>query len=691
MLGLSALPDFGWGEGQDEMMGGAYSDVIDRFATLESGGGKLRSNPMSSARGLLHFLPSTWAGVLRNYPDLGFAPADIDDDAKQRRAAEVLMEREIVPSLRRTLGREPTGAEIYTAWGLGAPDAGKLFQADPNAPAASLFRPKVASSNPSIFYRDPEGTIPRTAAEVAAEYARRFNGAKPTKEAPPMQPEYDVDQGIANMNDMAQRVGQMRPGLSALGQQQQPQGLSALSPYLQLARQLSPSRESNWGDALINAGAAMMQSTRPDFLGGLGAGLQAGNNTLSQGREQMRGDGLKQFSLAMDLAKFDQKDGGEYAMSDGVLYNKRTGATQNVGGDKPMSDAGKLQADLRAGRITPEQYEAAMQKMRGEGESPVMRAMREAGIDPASPDGQKLIKDYAARVGGGATVNIDNKAETAFNTEVAKADAKTWTEIQSGAAEAPRGNARLDRLNQLLDGVQTGKYSGSLMELQKGLRTVLGDNAPTIFGKAADVAQAEAANALSNEIALALRNPAGGAGMPGAMSDADRQFLQSMVPGLETTAEGRKLMIETAKKLNNRNIEIARLAQEYRARNGGKFDGWSVFLADWAEKNPLFAGVEPPTAPAPGAKPAPATSALPPSDAEVRKTQPAPAGGGLPGPKRFDLGGPKAAPLPAPEAIQSMDRGAIEALFPRVSEMTNDQLMALHARRRQLLGIGGAP
>ena len=30
------------------------------------------------------------------------------------------------------------------------------------------------------------------------------------------------------------------------------------------------------------------------------------------------------------------------------------------------------------------------------------------------------------------------------------------------------------------------------------------------------------------------------------MSDADRQFLQSMVPGLETTAEGRKLMIETA-------------------------------------------------------------------------------------------------------------------------------------------------
>ncbi|MBK8246268.1 MAG: hypothetical protein IPK85_02495 [Gemmatimonadetes bacterium] len=68
-------------------------------------------------------------------------------------------------------------------------------------------------------------------------------------------------------------------------------------------------------------------------------------------------------------------------------------------------------------------------------------------------------------------------------------------------------------------------------------------------------------------------------------------------------------------------------------------------------------------------------------------------GSGLPKPKRFDFGGPKGggAGLPAPDAIRTMDRAAIEALFPRVSEMTNEQLVALQARRRQLLGIASPP
>jgi hypothetical protein len=705
MLGLSALPDFTWGSGDDELMGGAYSDVLGRFATLESGGGRFRSNPMSSARGLLHFMPDTWKGVLRNYPDLGFTPEDIDNDKKQLAAGERLIEREIAPALRRTLGREPTGAELYTAWALGTPDAQKLFGADPNTPAASLFRPKVASSNPSIFYRDKEATMPRTVAEVAAEYARRWSGAKPTKEPTMQQPEYDVDEGLANVARMGQRVAQMQPaGVSALPDRQPGQGLSALSPYLQIAAQLMPQREGRpWADALINAGAAMMQSNRPDFLGGLGAGLQAGNQTLTQGQNLARQDTLDRFKLGMQLAQYDQKDGGEYAMSDGVLYNKKTGQTQQVGGDKPMSDVGKLQSDLRAGRITPEEYEAALAKVRGEGESQVERVIREMGIDRNGPQAQELRRKYAERVGGGATVNVDNKAETEFARQIAKTQAETYTSVMKAAAAVPGDNARLDRLNQLLDGVQTGKFSTSLMELQKGLRTVLGDKAPTIFGKPAEVAQAEAATALSNEVALTLRNPSSGAGMPGALSDGDRKFLSSMVPGLETTPEGRKLQIETQKRLNNRKVEEARLMRDYMKAHDGKLDGWEIYVAEWAEKNPLFGDLVMPDAPPTGGLPPPAAGnvrELPPSDADIRRqqqqsapAQPQSGGGGLPMPKRFDLGGPKGggAGLPAPDAIRTMDRAAIEALFPRVSEMTNEQLVALQARRRQLLGIASPP
>jgi hypothetical protein len=234
------------------------------------------------------------------------------------------------------------------------------------------------------------------------------------------------------------------------------------------------------------------------------------------------------------------------------------------------------------------------------------------------------------------------------------------------AAAAPADNARLDRLGQLLDGVQTGKYSSSLMELQKGLSTILGKNAPTIFGKPAEVAQAEAAQALSNEIALALRNPAGGAGMPGALSDGDRQFLSSMVPGLETTAEGRKLMIETQRRLNARRVEEARLMRDYIKANGNKLDGWEIYAAEWAEKNPLFGGLSMPDAPPTGAsrQPPPAPSGLPPSDADIRR-QNAPAappnGGIIPGPKRFDLA-PKVGAQPQGDAIPKFTDPADPAL-----------------------------
>jgi hypothetical protein len=98
----------------------------------------------------------------------------------------------------------------------------------------------------------------------------------------------------------------------------------------------------------------------------------------------------------------------------------------------------------------------------------------------------------------------------------------------------------------------------------------------------------EAAQALSSEIALQLRNPSGGAGMPGAMSDADRQFLANMVPGLATTPEGRKLMIETATKLAQRDKEVAAMARKYRQKKGNIDEGFYDELAQFSSAKPLF-------------------------------------------------------------------------------------------------------
>ena len=175
--------------------------------------------------------------------------------------------------------------------------------------------------------------------------------------------------------------------------------------------------------------------------------------------------------------------------------------------------------------------------------------------------------------------------------------------LQKAAMEAPGKIAKYDRLTNLLENVNTGKFKGTTTEIKSAAKAS-GINLEE-YGITDDVGAVQAAEALSNAMALELRNPAGGAGMPGAMSDADRNYLNNMVPGIEKTPEGRKLMVETGKLIAQRDVQVAKLARDYRASNGGVLDdGFYGQLEQFSTGNPLFADMEPPQLPA--AQPAPA-------------------------------------------------------------------------------------
>jgi hypothetical protein len=143
--------------------------------------------------------------------------------------------------------------------------------------------------------------------------------------------------------------------------------------------------------------------------------------------------------------------------------------------------------------------------------------------------------------------------------------------------------SRLDRLDQLLEGVTTGKLTPAMTQVS-ALADSLGIKLDPKLGAK------QAVQALSNEVALQLRNPSGGAGMPGALSDKDREFLVSMTPGLANTAEGNKLIIESARKLAKRELDVARLARDYRQRKGQMDEGFYQELAQFSAANPLFGG-----------------------------------------------------------------------------------------------------
>lgn len=206
-----------------------------------------------------------------------------------------------------------------------------------------------------------------------------------------------------------------------------------------------------------------------------------------------------------------------------------------------------------------------------------------AGItDPAMRQGfivQALKKQTTHAPAPSANVVLRQEGEEAKS--VGKFFGDAYSNIQNAAFTAQSKVNRYNRLSQLLEGVNTGKFAGAGLEVAK---------AASSFGFNIDpnMANKEAAQALSGEIALELRNPSGGAGMPGSMTDSDREFLVKMVPGLATTPEGRALMLDTAQKLAKRDIDVARIAREYRKRQGSIDEGFYDELSKFSQANPLF-------------------------------------------------------------------------------------------------------
>jgi hypothetical protein len=180
-----------------------------------------------------------------------------------------------------------------------------------------------------------------------------------------------------------------------------------------------------------------------------------------------------------------------------------------------------------------------------------------------------------------AAVAVNIGEEKAEAKKVGEGMGEMYVDLQKAGAAAPTKLGKLDRMEQLLEGVNTGKLTPAITQVAS-IAQSLGFEIDSKLGPK------QALEALSNEIALGLRNPAGGAGMPGALSDKDREFLVSMTPGLSKTQEGNKLIIQTARNLAKREQEVAKLAREYRKKNGSLDEGFYDDLADFSAANPLF-------------------------------------------------------------------------------------------------------
>jgi len=201
-------------------------------------------------------------------------------------------------------------------------------------------------------------------------------------------------------------------------------------------------------------------------------------------------------------------------------------------------------------------------------------------------------KDYDRAVAGGYegsfmdflqakkkefNVDINTAGADDFSKALMKEMAKRYETYQTEADAAERTMSNLTLMDNIAQ--QDDFYSGF------GAETLLrARRAAIAFGADPDlVSDAETFNKIAKDSALQVMGGSLGVGF----SNADREFVEAMVPNITNTIEGNRKIIAVQKKLQNRKIQLARLAEQYVDQNG-TLKGFRGFIMDWSEQNPLF-------------------------------------------------------------------------------------------------------
>jgi hypothetical protein len=205
--------------------------------------------------------------------------------------------------------------------------------------------------------------------------------------------------------------------------------------------------------------------------------------------------------------------------------------------------------------------------------------LQRAGIDPASPQGRAMYAQLAQRKvappAPAAQVNVNTPFESSFAKASGSSFAKTFEDINTNGMQASQTIANLDRMDQLLQGVAGGRLAPAGKEIA---------SVAASFGVKLDpkLGNKEAAEALSVEMALAMRPPGSG-----PMTDKDFSNFLLTVPGLSKTAEGRAQITQTVRAKAQRDMQMAEVARQYVEQNGVLDVGFYKVAQDFIKANPV--------------------------------------------------------------------------------------------------------
>lgn len=196
-------------------------------------------------------------------------------------------------------------------------------------------------------------------------------------------------------------------------------------------------------------------------------------------------------------------------------------------------------------------------------------------------------KDYDAMGGGrergvGTSQSPGNKI---YSEKQAQAAADKFKAYDDAGSQAASKISRLEQMRGLLAGVDGGRLTPTGLEVASVANSLGIKLDPKLGNK-------EAATALSNQIALDMMGGSLGAGF----SNADRDFVTSMVPRLGQSTAGRSQLLDMSVAAEKRKQQVATMARAWQQRFGridaadGKGKTFEDYLAQYADRNRLYGG-----------------------------------------------------------------------------------------------------
>lgn len=358
---------------------------------------------------------------------------------------------------------------------------------------------------------------------------------------------------------LRQQPGQPRQLVGALNQPPQPMPRQPPGTGM---RSMNPQLANMLGYAASSMAGLSPSATTGQALAALGGGLMAGK---LGSEEQERMAQMNEARLAQAVAAQEQ------AMSDAQTKAAQAAEWEQYLATLPP----ETQQVARVFGPTAGVLDRIAPKP--ENTRPQVIGSQETGFYEWSP-GQEPRQILApTRRSPAAVVNV-GPGETEYDKARGKAWADRAAEISAAARSADEQLASLGPLMASLANpdVYQGTGGAAVSSLKRFGRTMLGLDFE-------GVGDADVVRTVGNQMALSLRTM-----MPGTMTDADRQFLQSLPPNLSNSREGNILIGEFFRRSAARALEMADKAREYEARNGRLDAGFDREWAEYSRANPMF-------------------------------------------------------------------------------------------------------